>query len=187
MNNTFGESDGEGEEEGGEVVVYDQEEGEDDGGSGYEEDDGTEGGGESAEEEAGGEGGPGQDPEQPGAEGDPEDMETCAAALAVMAGEGAATPEAVEGAADGTAAAEVPAVPSGGGGTGENAAGADGLEDEEYLEEDLEDKLDESLKPSPLYHAVKSLLGGAMEPRKLNKRMKLAKGDCGFCLPGDER
>jgi hypothetical protein len=80
-----------------------------------------------------------------------------------MAGEGAATPEeavrAADGtAADGTAAAEVPVVPSGSGGTGENAAGADWLEDEEYLEEDLEDKLDESLKPSPLYHAVKSLL-----------------------------
>jgi hypothetical protein len=54
LNNTFGESDGEGEEEGGELVVYDQEEGEDDDGSGYEEDDGTEGGGESAEDEAGG-------------------------------------------------------------------------------------------------------------------------------------
>ncbi len=120
-------------------------------------------------------------------EGGPEDMETGAAALAVMVGEGAATPEAAEGAANGTAAAEVPAVPAGGGEAGENAAGADGLEDEEYLEEDLEDKLDESLKPSPLYHAVKSLLGGAMEPRKLNKRLKLAKGDCGFCLPGDKR
>jgi hypothetical protein len=61
------------------------------------------------------------------------------------------------------------------------------VEEEDVLEEETEDKPDDSLKPTHLYHTVRSLLGGAMEPRKLNKRMKVENGDCGFCQPGDER
>jgi len=61
------------------------------------------------------------------------------------------------------------------------------VEEEDVLEEETEDKPDDSLKPSHLYYAVRSLLSGAQQPRKLNKRMKAEKVDSGFNQPGDER
>jgi hypothetical protein len=170
------------------VVVYEQEEEEEDLREESENEKNASGSGEESEgrEDDDGEGPEGEEDAEhanPETGGGQEEMEVGTAAAAANASEGAAAT------AEAAAVIEPPAAAATGDGTlnvGQVGVG-DGGEDEEVLEEESEDRPDESLKPTHLYHAVRSLLSGAMEPRKLNKRMKLDIEDSGFCQPGDER
>jgi hypothetical protein len=186
LNDTFGESDGEGSG----VVVYEQEEGEEDMREESENEENASGSGDDSEgrEEDDGEELEPEDEADAG-HANPEtgggEMEVGTAAVVAAAN----TSEGAAAMAEAAAVTDPPAAADAGDGTrnvGQVGVG-DGGEDEEVLEEESEDRPDESLKPTHLYHAVRSLLSGAMEPRKLNKRMKLDIKDNGFCQPGDER
>jgi hypothetical protein len=207
MNATFGESEGEEDEEGG-VVVYEQEEGGEAPGDGSDYVEDEESGGEEGEETEGGAaaGGDRQVRERGrtaaslsilDTDGGQEKMEVGLAARASKVEPGAAvvmeesaTPNMTAGSDEVAAAAVAGADSETRGERVENAGQAAGgvmVEEEDVREEETEDRLDNSLKPTHLYHAVRSLLAGAMEPRKLNKRMKVVYEESGFCQSGDER
>ncbi len=68
------------------------------------------------------------------------------------------------------------------------AAGSGGEEEDELVEEDVENELDNSLRPDHRFFAVRALVEGGKTARKLNRRMKLPeRKDEGFLLRGDER
>jgi hypothetical protein len=129
------------------------------------------------------------------AEGDGSDPAAAPAAGPALTG--GASPKAGSSRDDiGGAAADQDGLENGGGegGIQQQVGGADavsGGEQEEYDElvaEEVESELNSSLKPDHRFFAVRAVVEGGKQARKLNRRMKTAAAkDDGFLSKGDER
>jgi hypothetical protein len=71
-----------------------------------------------------------------------------------------------------------------GGQEGGGDQSASGSEEDDAV---VVDPVNPNLRPDPRFFVVRSMLSGSMEPRLLNRKMKLPEADPGFLVEGDER
>jgi hypothetical protein len=70
---------------------------------------------------------------------------------------------------------------------GQEGGGDQSATDSEEDDAVVVDPVNPNLRPDPRFFVVRSMLSGSMEPRLLNRKMKLPEADPGFLVEGDER
>jgi hypothetical protein len=70
---------------------------------------------------------------------------------------------------------------------GQEGGGDQTASDSEEDDAVIVDPVNPNLRPDPRFFVVRSMLTGSMEPRLLNRKMKLPEADPGFLVEGDER